>query len=792
MARNMASLGWDRFFALVQKLELLPSEARDGAIREEVSRGAPRELLSAAMASLKMSSTESSMSTPDSIGAYEIGRRIGEGGMGAVFLAEQHEPVRRQVALKVVKRGMDTEEVLSRFAAEQQALAMMDHPAIAKIYDAGVTPEGRPYFAMEFVPGVPITDHCDEHELSVRARLDLFLQVCKGVQHAHQKAVIHRDIKPSNVLVSMQDGAPVPKLIDFGLAKAIGHRLTDKTVHTEYGAFVGTLEYMSPEQAAMDGQDVDTVTDVYALGVLLYQLLVGALPFEAQALRKSGIEAALRTIRDEEPLRPSLRLSSLPDQELVVAARQSSPASLRRALTGDLDWIVLKALEKDPTRRYGSVQEFAADIQRHLGDQAVVARPPSALYRAGKFARRHRGPVIGSCLAALLAAVAISGLTYGYFAAVRAQAEARTQADISNKVLEFVEGLFLLPSSAEDRANLTATDILELGLLEIDEQLGGQPRSKARLLGAIGNVYLGLGKKAQGMKLIEQARTTRESALPEGHPDLIWSLWDQAWGFHNVEEYEAARATYVEVVRKLKAVYGPSHVDTLEAIVDLAHIYIDLEQYDDAISILRDVVGLDSGRASDLSRQAVRAMFYRASALWRSGRVSAAKPLLEEALGKYREYFGPHHAATLIVTARVASLYLTGNMQELATPLLSELLAAYRQRASMVNSSPADKIRFAELAVTCEPLSLRDPDGALPFALAANESTNWTNPRYLDVLARVYFQLNDAERSIDLQKRGIDLLHAASPLRPDMERRMREYLDHPHGTPPRPLSSVER
>ena len=330
-------------------------------------------------------------SPPNQIGPYKILEKIGEGGMGVVYVAEQERPLRRRVALKLIKLGMDTKQVLARFESERQALALMDHPAVAKVFDAGTTPDGRPYFAMEYVQGVPLTEYCDRHKLTTRARLELFRKVCDGVQHAHQKAIIHRDLKPSNVLVAIQDEKPMPKIIDFGVAKATAQRLTEQTVYTELGALIGTPEYMSPEQAEMTGQNIDTRTDVYSLGVMLYEMLVGALPFEPKELRSAGFDEIRRKIREDDPPRPSTRVSSLGERSTITAKnRQTDPSRLQSQLRGDLDWITMKALEKDRTRRYGSPAELASDLGRHLGDEPVLASPPSTVYRARKFVRRHR------------------------------------------------------------------------------------------------------------------------------------------------------------------------------------------------------------------------------------------------------------------------------------------------------------------------------------------------------------------------------------------------------------------
>jgi serine/threonine protein kinase len=333
------------------------------------------------------------------VGPYRILERIGEGGMGVVYAAEQESPLRRRVALKVIKVGMDTREVIARFEAERQALALMDHPGIAHVYDAGATAEGRPFFAMEYVAGVPITQYCDTHRLPMQARLDLFVQVCGAIQHAHQKGIIHRDIKPSNLLVTVQDGKPLAKVIDFGVAKAIHQRLTEKTVFTQYGVLIGTPAYMSPEQAEMSGLDVDTTTDIYALGVVLYELLIGALPFDPEQLRHAGYAEIQRIIREHEPLRPSARLSGLQARAIDVALyRGTQLSALVRELRGDLDWITLKAMHKDRTRRYPSASELAADVVRHLQTEPVVARPPSLMYRAGKFARKYRAALIAVVL----------------------------------------------------------------------------------------------------------------------------------------------------------------------------------------------------------------------------------------------------------------------------------------------------------------------------------------------------------------------------------------------------------
>jgi serine/threonine protein kinase len=359
------------------------------------------------------------------IGPYKLLQQIGEGGMGVVYLAEQEQPVRRRVALKIIKPGMDSRQVIARFEAERQALALMDHQNIARVLDAGTTDSGRPYFVMELVKGVPITKFCDEQHLTSRERLELFIPVCQAIQHAHQKGIIHRDLKPSNVLVALYDGKPVPKVIDFGVAKAIEQRLTERTLFTQLGQVVGTLEYMSPEQAELNQLEIDTRSDIYSLGVLLYELLTGTTPLERQRLRSAAFTEMLRMIREEEPPRPSTRLSASGDKLPTISAqRKTEPAKLTRLVRGELDWIVMKALEKDRARRYETANGFARDIERYLADEPVSACPPSAAYRLGKFLRRHKGPVLAAALVFCALLAGMAGTTLGLLGAEARRQEA--------------------------------------------------------------------------------------------------------------------------------------------------------------------------------------------------------------------------------------------------------------------------------------------------------------------------------------------------------------------------------
>jgi serine/threonine protein kinase len=352
----------------------------------------------------------------DMVGRYRLMEKIGEGGFGAVYVAEQREPVKRHVALKIIKPGMDTRQVVARFEAERQALAMMEHLSIAKVLDAGAMPSGRPYFVMELVRGIKITDYCDQHKLSTEERLGLFAQTCLATQHAHQRGIIHRDIKPSNILVTLHDGVPVPKVIDFGIAKATQGELTDKTVYTELQMFMGTPVYMSPEQAEMSGLPIDTRSDIYSLGVLLYELLTGQTPFDHGELMGAGVDEMRRIIREKEPARPSTRLGAMPENERTTTAsrHRTDPPKLMLSLRGDLDWIVMKCLEKDRTRRYDTAGNLAADVQRYLRNELVLARPPSVVYRLQKLVRRNKTTL--KIVVAVLAGVLMGLLLAGWLA----------------------------------------------------------------------------------------------------------------------------------------------------------------------------------------------------------------------------------------------------------------------------------------------------------------------------------------------------------------------------------------
>jgi len=599
------------------------------------------------------------------IGPYRLLQLVGQGGMGEVWLAEQLHPVRRQVALKVIKAGMDTAQVVSRFEAERQALALMDHPAIATVFDGGSTPEGRPYFAMEYVKGEPITTYCDQQRLGMADRLALFTHVCEGVQHAHQKGVIHRDLKPSNVLVTLQDGQPVPKIIDFGVAKATTQPLTERTLYTELGVMIGTPEYMSPEQARLTGLDVDTRTDVYALGVLLYELLTGALPFDRQTLREKALDEIQRTIREVDPPKPSTRVTQLgPASTDAARNRHTEAHRLASELRGDLDWITMKCLEKDRTRRYGSASELAADLRRHLDSQPVLASPPSTVYRAGKFVRRHRvGVAAAAAVGVLLVAFAVTMAVQAQRIARerdranREAARANQEAEAAKQVTDFLVGLFKVSDPSQARGStVTAREVLDRGIERIEQELREQPAIQARLLDAMANVYFNLGLYGQAQRLSEQWLTVSRGA-PASEPlqnyralaALCVSLMRQ----QKLAEAEPACRESVDGLRRLR---GPDDPATQQALVRLGAVWFSQGRFAEAERVFTEALETLRKAPTESGPSMAQVLNNLAGVLHVQGKLEQAEPVYREGMELSRRTRGIDHPGTLTNVSNLAEV----------------------------------------------------------------------------------------------------------------------------------------
>lgn len=602
------------------------------------------------------------------IGRYKIIQEIGEGGFGTVFMAEQERPVRRVVALKIIKLGMDTRQVIARFEAERQALALMDHPNIARVLDAGATETGRPYFVMELVRGVSITEYCNENKLTVNQRLELFLRVCNAIQHAHQKGVIHRDLKPSNVLVTPQDGLPVPKVIDFGIAKATSQRLTEKTLFTEMRQFIGTPEYMSPDQAQINGLDVDTRTDVYSLGVLLYELLTGTTPFDGKKLRKMSYEEIRRTIREVEPPRPSARVRVGTANEGFQCGLE--PSALARALQGDLDWIVMQAMAKDRTRRYATAKGLADDIERSLAREPVSAGPPGAVYKSRKFIQRHRIGVVVGVLVGLVIVVGFSLATVGLISANRSRAEMRVERDAADtarteaeaaRINEQEQRKIAEASAAEARRQAVKSETLNTFLQDMLRSVG-----PSRALGREVSVrYI----------LDETARKIDEGALadqPEVEASLRLTLGEtyEALGVNRSAEAHLQRA-----VELLGQIFGGDHTKTLRAKRTLARVLRSLGRYDSALALLQKTVEVQRRVLGEDDPETLATLSELGQTLAGSGQYDKAEPMLRRVLDDRRRVLGADHADTLESMCALGMACRASGATDEAELLLQQALA---------------------------------------------------------------------------------------------------------------------
>ena len=525
----------------------------------------------------------------DFIGRYKLLKKIGEGGCGIVYMAEQTEPIRRHVALKVIKLGMDTKQVIGRFEAERQTLALMDHPNIARVLDAGATDTGRPFFVMELVSGIRITAYCDQHNLSTSARLELFMRVCQAVQHAHQKGIIHRDLKPSNILVALHDGVAVPKVIDFGIAKATEQPLSDQTSLTAFQQFIGTPAYMSPEQAGLTALDIDTRSDVYALGVLLYELLTGHLPFEKKDLLQAGFDEMRRLIREQEPPKPSTRLSLLASDDLTTVAKRqrTEPPRLIHGVRGDLDWIVMKCLEKDRARRYDTPNGLARDLERHLNNEPVTAAGPSLFYRMGKFIRRHRFGLAAAAALVVLLAVGVVGSVWQAVRATKAEGQARTVATFLKNMLNGVR-----PSRALGRDTKMLREILDTTAGSLGKDLRNQPEVEAELRSTIGGVYLDLGEYQKAETMHRAALALRKRVFGYEHPGVAESLNDLGNALYRQSKLTEAESTHCEALALRRKLFGNRHPQVAASLNNLANTLREQGRLAEAEAMFREALVL--------------------------------------------------------------------------------------------------------------------------------------------------------------------------------------------------------
>jgi eukaryotic-like serine/threonine-protein kinase len=618
------------------------------------------------------------------------------------------------VALKIIKPGMDSAQVIARFEVERQALAMMDHPNIARVFDAGRTDTGRPYFVMELVQGVAITTYCDDAQLSLRERLDLFVPVCQAIQHAHQKGIIHRDIKPSNVLVTLYDGKPVPKVIDFGVAKAIDQRLAEQTIFTREGVVVGTLEYMSPEQADATAGGVDTRSDIYSLGVLLYELLTGSTPLERTRLRAAGYAEILRRIKEEEPPKPSARLSESRDAlPSISAQRHIEPARLTRLVRGELDWIVMKALEKDRSRRYETAVGLARDIERFLAGDPVEAGPPSASYRLRKLGRKHRAALITAAAFAGLLLVAAAVSTYLAIRAGRAELQARGQARAAElgeerakdaesaarageakakqaeseakAVLEFFQARVLSAARPKDEQGglgiqATVRAAVDAAEPRIAAAFRGQPATEAAVRDTLGSTYWHLGEHGLAIAQFEQCRQLLRGALGPDHPQTLLTMGNLQVAYWSAGRLRDALALGEEALPLFRSRFGPDHDDTLVLMNNLALAYQDTRRLPEAIALFEETVKLKKLKQGPDHESTLAGMNNLANAYREAGRLADGQAILEELVELKKAKLGPEHPSTLLSASNLAVAYRDERRFADALKLFDETLKLQKSR----------------------------------------------------------------------------------------------------------------
>ncbi len=611
------------------------------------------------------------------IGPYRLLAQLGEGGMGVVYRAQQLKPIRREVALKIIKPGMDSKQVIARFESERQALAVMDHPNIAHVFDAGTTPAGLPYFVMELVDGIPITDYCDSKRLTIPQRIQLFVPVCQAIQHAHQKGIIHRDIKPSNILIRRQDNQAVPKVIDFGLAKALSYESSEATRMTGAGTVIGTLSYMSPEQAEWGRHDIDTRTDVYSLGAVLYELLTGSTPLDR--LEDSSYIEMLQRIREEEPKPPSDRVRRSGELKDIASLRQSDPARLPKLLDRELDWITRKALEKDRVRRYETANGLARDLQRYLEGEPIEAAPPSAAYRIGKMLRKYR---VWLATAAAFAVLLIAGIIFSAWMAVRAS-RARAEAQAVN---EFLEKDLLAQASAYNQSasakpdpNLTVRTALDRAAARIEGKFATQPLVEASIRQTMGGAYVDLSLYPQAEQQYQRALAIRRGELGDQNADTLASMASLAAVYERRGNLKAAEPLYRETLAVERRILGNQHPATLKTMNGLATTYLDEGEFANSASILEQAVPLDQHVLGEQNLHTLRAMGNLAAAYWMLNKYEQAEPLFVKTLELKRRALGDQNPETLDTMTNLGAVYFFRGEYKQAEALYRTALAAYRR-----------------------------------------------------------------------------------------------------------------
>ncbi len=672
---------WDRIKEIVGEALERPASQRTAFVNEACSqepaiRAEVESLLSAHAEAGKLSEAAlvsellGEPAESQSIGPYRLVRKLGEGGMGQVWHAEQTFPVKRQVALKLIRGGMLHSVVLQRFQSERQALAIMDHPAIAKVFDAGATASGQPYFVMEYVEGLPITEYCDQKKLSIKERLGLFIQVCAGIQHAHQKAIIHRDIKPANILVVEVDGKPRPRIIDFGLAKTVAPAGDGETLFTQAGAFLGTPGYTSPEQTDPEVQDIDTRADVYSLGVVLYELLTGALPFDSQQLRKQPLDRVLKLLREEEPPSPSTKVSTDgKSSEGRAEVRGVDSQGLVSLLRGDLDWITMKALERERDRRYGSPHELASDLERYLENRTVLARPASAGYRLQKYIRRNRVGVAVASAAFVLAVafVVMQGIQLRRITRER---------DRANRITAFMTSMFKVSDPSEARGNsITAREILDKSSKEIETGLSNDPELQSQLMATMGQVYITLGLFQRGKPLLEKAVATGHRVEKTPSRSTLHAMGLLSFLLLRQGQYAEAEKLLRETVEGDRRVIGPENPDTLSATRYLAATLETEGQYAEADKVQRAALETARRALGPEHWETLLSMNVMANILDDEKRLAEAEQMYRETLEIQKRTLGPEYPDTLTSASNLAgTLQEEGKLEE-AEKLQRETLA---------------------------------------------------------------------------------------------------------------------